>query len=635
MNEVQTSANLVKDTHPELRQEWHPTLNESVSFDTLRTNSRTNVWWLCAKDPKHEWQADIWRRAIKGNGCPYCSGLKVLREASFAALYPNLAAEWHPKLNKKLDPWQIAPMSNRRVWWRCNSFHKHEWNTQLHSRTIYGSGCRQCYNLRNPLSKAAPVVAKEWHPTLNGTLTPDGIAASSRKRVWWLCATDPAHEWQASVEVRVRAKTRCPECSRLIPKKKLPPLHIYDPILAAQWHPTKNGERLASEFSPNSNFKAWWICPANPTHVWPALIRNRAKLRHGCPRCTPRTKFVSQGTSLADRFPDLASEWHPSKNEPLKPTELLPGSSKRVWWQCRAHPEHVWDATITTRTHRRSRGRCPFCSGSRVTAENSLLGCHPDIANQWDAEKNLPLTPATVKRASARNVWWICQKNRQHRWQALVKNRTLHRTGCPICESEERVLRLQRILVESANANVDYRKTFNASMEALRALAKRPMPKYRNLQQTFNRMLFASAITAMETYLSDAFIHNVLGDDALTSRLLKSAPELKDRKFSLAELFEWKRHAKEHVSEYLLDIVWHNLAKVRQLYESVLDVRFPEDSDGLHRAVAVRHDLVHRNGRTKSGLMHRLKEAEIAAVFSAVERFVGAIDTQLPKGVVT
>lgn len=172
-------------------------------------------------------------------------------------------------------------------------------------------------------------------------------------------------------------------------------------------------------------------------------------------------------------------------------------------------------------------------------------------------------------------------------------------------------------------------------MEALRALAKRPMPNYRNLQQTFNRMLFASAITAMETYLSDAFIHNVLGDDALTSRLLKSAPELKDRKFSLAELFEWKRHAKEHVSEYLLDIVWHNLAKVRQLYESVLDVRFPEDSDELHRAVAVRHDLVHRNGRTKSGLMHRLKEAEIAAVFSAVERFVGAIDTQLSKGVVT
>jgi hypothetical protein len=239
------------------------------------------------------------------------------------------------------------------------------------------------------------------------------------------------------------------------------------------------------------------------------------------------------------------------------------------------------------------------------------------------------LTPATVKRASARNVWWICQTNPQHGWQALIKNRTLHHTGCPICESEERVRRLQRVLIESANANVDYLRTFTVNMEALRALAKRPMPKYRNLQQTFNRMLYASGITAMEIYLSDAFIHNVLGDDALTTRLLKSAPELKDRKFTLAELFEWKERTREHVSEYLLDIVWHNLAKVRYLYESVLGVQFPEGSDDVHRAVAVRHDLVHRNGKTKSGLKHRLTNAEIAAVFSAVERFVNAIDVQL------
>lgn len=188
--------------------------------------------------------------------------------------------------------------------------------------------------------------------------------------------------------------------------------------------------------------------------------------------------------------------------------------------------------------------------------------------------------------------------------------------------------RLQRVLIESANANVDYLKTFTVSMEALRALAKRPMPEYRNLRQTF-RMLYASAITSMETYLSDAFFHNVVGDDALIARLLKSAPELKERRFSLAEVYEWKERTKDYVSEYLLDIVWHNLAKVRQLYDTVLGVRFPVDSDDVHRAVAIRHDLVHRNGKTKSGVMNRLNEHEITTVFAAVESFVNAIDVQL------
>ena len=383
----QSSRDLVSDTHPELRREWHPTLNGSLSFDTLRTNSRTSVWWLCAKDRKHKWQADIWRRAIKGNGCPYCAGLKVLREASFAALYPNLAAEWHPTRNRDLDPWQLAPMSNRRIWWRCNSVHQHEWSTRLHSRTIYGSGCRKCHNLRNPLSRAAPDIAREWHPTLNAPLTPDGVSASSKKRVWWLCSDNAEHKWQARVDVRVRARTRCPDCVKLMPVHKPPALDVYDPALAAQWHPTKNAGLAPAEFSPSSSFKAWWVCPADPQHIWAATIRNRAKLRQGCPQCAPRTKYVAPGKSLADRFPDLAAEWHPTRNAPYTARDVLPGSSKRVWWLCRLKPEHVWDATITTRTHRRSRGRCPFCSGSRVTPETPFSAVIPKSRSSGTEKK--------------------------------------------------------------------------------------------------------------------------------------------------------------------------------------------------------------------------------------------------------
>ena len=70
----------------------------------------------------------------------------------------------------------------------------------LNSRTIYGSRCRKCGEVRNPLSQVAPDIAKQWHPTKNGKLTPDAISAGSRQRVWWLCSVAPSHQWQAGVE---------------------------------------------------------------------------------------------------------------------------------------------------------------------------------------------------------------------------------------------------------------------------------------------------------------------------------------------------------------------------------------------------------------------------------------------------
>ena len=144
-------------------------------------------------------------------------------------------------------------------------------------------------------------------------------------------------------------------------------------------------------------------------------------------------------------------------------------------------------------------------------------------------------------------------------------------------------------------------------------------------------MLYASAITALETYLCDAFQQNVINDNSCMKRLLETVPELKDRKIPLSELLDSGVEPRERVSEYLSDIVWHNLAKVRLLYRHVLDVEFPIDSDPVYRAIAVRHDLVHRNGRTKSGLLHRFTESQIADVFNAIEAFVGEVDGRLNR----
>ena len=38
-----------------------------------------------------------------------------------------------------------------------------------------------------------PEIAKEWHPTKNGNLTPLNFHANSRWKAWWICKR--GHEW--------------------------------------------------------------------------------------------------------------------------------------------------------------------------------------------------------------------------------------------------------------------------------------------------------------------------------------------------------------------------------------------------------------------------------------------------------
>ena len=64
----------------------------------------------------------------------------------------------------------------------------------------------------NDLATLEPEVAREWHPTLNGALTPDKVTAGSHRRVWWQCAN--GHVWKALIYSRAGVqKCGCPVCA--------------------------------------------------------------------------------------------------------------------------------------------------------------------------------------------------------------------------------------------------------------------------------------------------------------------------------------------------------------------------------------------------------------------------------------
>ena len=131
----------------------------------------------------------------------------------------------------------------------------------VQSRTKNGTGCPYCSGNRvshdNNLKALHAEIAKQWHPTKNGTFTPEDYTARSSKKVWWLCDKD--HEWQATIGNRTGNNSGCPVCAG---KKASSDrnLQVQHPEVASQWHPTRNGNKKPSDFTHGSHTKVWWLC---------------------------------------------------------------------------------------------------------------------------------------------------------------------------------------------------------------------------------------------------------------------------------------------------------------------------------------------------------------------------------------
>lgn len=132
--------------------------------------------------------------------------------------------------------------------------------------------------------KDFPHLVAEWHPTLNGGLKPGDVQAGSGTMCWWLCPTGNGHEWQTQARSRSLRGTGCPFCAR---RRVAEPerLDVAYPDIAAEWHPTRNGDRHASDFSYASHREVWWQCPKYRTHVWRARISSRTSMLSGCSLC--------------------------------------------------------------------------------------------------------------------------------------------------------------------------------------------------------------------------------------------------------------------------------------------------------------------------------------------------------------
>lgn len=197
----------------ELLREWDTEKNSGKTPSDVSMGSHQKVWWLCPKG--HSYFSSIASRA-RGSGCPVCAGQSVIPgKNDLASQYPQLAAQWDRKKNGKLTPEMVAPKANRRVWWHCKK--RHSFYSSVTHRVKDQSGCPYCAGRKvlagfNDLATKEPVIASQWHPTLNGELTPQQVTSGSRRRAWWLC--ENSHAWSAVICSRTgKQRCGCPVCA--------------------------------------------------------------------------------------------------------------------------------------------------------------------------------------------------------------------------------------------------------------------------------------------------------------------------------------------------------------------------------------------------------------------------------------
>lgn len=211
-----------------------------------------------------------------------------------------------------------------------------------------------------------------------------------------------------------------------VPEKSLAAL---DPKLAAEWDMERNAPLTPEMFAQFSQKKVHWQCLKHADHRWPAKIAVRS-ISRGCPFCSLHR--VSDLNRLSIINPQIANEWHPTKNGDNKPEDFSQGSRKSIWWQCPIKDHHVYQMPISQRTRGNN---CSYCSGKTTHKLDSVANLFPHIAAEWDYEVNTPVKkrdpkgPEGVSPGSGRNVGWICSKC-GNKYIKKVNQRTKFGRGC-------------------------------------------------------------------------------------------------------------------------------------------------------------------------------------------------------------
>lgn len=411
--------------YPELINEWDWEKNGPQKPEDFSPRSSSKVWWKCEKG--HSWQASISNRTRPDarNACPACLNRVLSHDNSLAEVRPDIAASWHPFRNAPLMPSGVVAGGSTKVWWVCT--HGHEWEATVGSRVNAGTGCPKCSLQTSRIEIAlyseldALFDGVDWREKVSGyecdIYLREGRIGVEVDGVYW-------HSRRPDQEVKKSAAFEAKGIQLFrLREDGLLPLSERDVVFKSSEDEFLVVSRLVSSLLKHAQLSAQQSAKLRDYLAGSGLINERAyrKVVAMLPAPPP-------GHSLADKHPDIATQWAFDLNAPLSPEHFRPQANKRVWWRC--ENGHTWKTSPNNRVNHGT--GCPECPGRTAPAPSdwNLAIVNPGLASEWHSQKNGETRPEDVYPQSNKKVWWQCSQG--HEWEAVVASRA-QGSGCPYC----------------------------------------------------------------------------------------------------------------------------------------------------------------------------------------------------------
>ena len=360
-------------TEPLLIKEWDYNANRLPPSEYTR-GSNVSVNWICSSCGYH-FKAKIANRTMLKRGCPCCANKTVLVGVNdLTTTHPKIAKEWHPEKNCSLQPTMVTYGSGKKVWWLCPEGHEYQ-ATVLHRTS--GTNCPICNSGRQTsfaeqaiffyIKKIYSDAVSRYTAPFLGRMELDIFIPSIKLAIEY-----DGEAWHKT-EKRSREIRKYSICQkngiRLIRLMEVAPengilmtadesLSIEDGPMYEKKYLEKVIHMLIDKLAPESNL---WTRGKAIFHSRLSidLERDEPEIR--------KYMTLVQNSSLEDQYPELAGEWHPSKNGTLTPNKVKCGSDIKVWWTC----PNCGNNYQTSVSHRVAGTGCPQCGKARQIAKRS------------------------------------------------------------------------------------------------------------------------------------------------------------------------------------------------------------------------------------------------------------------------
>jgi hypothetical protein len=197
------------------------------------------------------------------------------------------------------------------------------------------------------------------------------------------------------------------------------------PELALEWDFERNAPLRPEHITTGTDKKFYWLC----TEGHSQYVTPRSREPGGCGVCAGYV-VIAGVNDLQTVEPELAREWDFEENYPLTPMEVSRGSNKKAFWICPIG--HRYLATINDRVGKES--GCPVCSGREILPGfNDLETLYPDLAREWEIEKNGGKEPRNVSPGTNTRYWWSCPEGHSYLAAPVERRRPGQPSGCPTC----------------------------------------------------------------------------------------------------------------------------------------------------------------------------------------------------------